>query len=155
MHLLALDPRRAAAVFLLLSLLGVWLLFRFLARYASKPGVVWGVAAYLACLHLISLGGLFAGPLFGGGLPQLPLFTFPFSMSVANSMSMSGFGPLDDLAANYVHYIVIFGTLNGLLLAGFLALVIPPRRLARPQGRSRQPKEASRSPLAAPQRPLA
>jgi hypothetical protein len=53
-------------------------------------------------------------------------------MSVADGEYIPGFGTLAGLWSNYVRYIVLFGTMNSLMLAGFLTLILPGRRRASP-----------------------
>jgi hypothetical protein len=134
--MVALEPRDAAAAFLLVPMAAITLLCRFLAAHTRKPAVVWATGGYWGFLHLICLYGLLTSTRFDSGLAQLTLFTFPMSMFLDDTHIMQGFGSLVDLAGNYVRYVLCFGGLNALLLACFLALALPrlppvPRQKAR------------------------
>jgi hypothetical protein len=132
------SPRPLAAAFLLGALLLLWLVTRLLARHASKPAVLWCMAGYLGLIHLVALAGLLTGQLFADSFPQLTLLTFPFSLSVSTGPYIPGFATLRDLGTNYVRYISLFGTMNSLILGGFLAFVVPDRTASRSQ-RQREP----------------
>ncbi len=128
----AFDPRSYATAFLLVSLAWSLLLCRFLAARTPRPAVLWGAAGYWTLLHLICVYGMLGSQRFEGALAQLTLFTFPWSMSLADTLFLQGFATLPDLAANYVRYVLCFGGMNALLLAGLLVLVLPDRGVARP-----------------------
>lgn len=123
----ALHPRGYAVAFLLFSLAAFLPLARLLAVRIRRPAAAWSAAGYLMLLHAIFLYGLTTSSLFGNALPQLTLFTFPFSVLVGDTHMNEGFATLPDLAANYVRYVLCFGGLNAALIAGFFALVVPVR----------------------------
>jgi hypothetical protein len=123
----ALHPRGYAVAFLLVALAALWPIARLLAVRTRRPAAVWAAAGYVAVLHGICLYGLTTSSLFGNALPQLTLFTFPFSALVGDTHMNEGFATLPDLAANYVRYVLCFGGLNAGLIAGFFLLVMPAR----------------------------
>jgi hypothetical protein len=115
---------REWAIPFLVALLGLSLLLcRYLAARTPRPAILWVAGAYWSLLHLIYLYGLLTPDRFAGALAPLTLCTFP--MSLGEGVFPQGFVTLADLAANYVRYVVCFGGMNTLLLAGLLALILP------------------------------
>jgi hypothetical protein len=123
----AFHPRGYAVAFLLVVLAALLPLAHLLVVRTRRPAAVWAAAGYLLLLHGICLYGLTTSSLFGNALPQLSLFTFPFSVLVGDTHMNEGFATLPDLAANYVRYVLCFGGLNAALIAGFFSLVLPAR----------------------------
>ncbi len=108
-------------------LVALFFVCRFLAARTPRPAVLWSGAAYLGLLHLICLYGLLTSTRFDTALAHLTLLTFPFSMSLEDTAYPQGFSTMAGLASNYVRYVVCFGSLNALLLAGFLSIVVRSR----------------------------
>jgi hypothetical protein len=118
-----------AAALLAVALPAILLLCRLLAARTPRPASIWGPGIYLIVLHLVYIYGLLAGRGFAGALPQLTLLTFPASANVGNPLIRQGFMTMLDLAANYVRYVLCFGGIDALLIAGFLAFAVPTRSL--------------------------
>jgi hypothetical protein len=131
------HPRIYAVVLLLIAWTALLLLARLLAVRSRWPTAVWAAAGYLSLLHAICLYGLLTSYLFGNALPQLTVFTFPFSIIVGDTHMNEGFGSLPDLTANYVRYVLCFGGLNALLIASFFSLVTSARAPGRTQSKTR------------------
>lgn len=127
-----------AAALAAVPLLAMFPLCRFLAARTPKPASIWGPGIYLILLHLVYLYGLLASRGFAGTLPQLTLLTFPASSNVGNPLIRQAFMTLPDLAANYVRYVLCFGGVDALLIAGFLALAVPGRPPATGSARSHE-----------------
>jgi hypothetical protein len=126
------HPRIYAIVLLLIAWAALLFVARLLALRSRRPAAVWAAAGYLSLLHGICLYGLITSYLFGNALPQLTLFTFPFSAIVGDTHMNEGFGSLPDLTANYVRYVLCFGGVDAMLIVGFFSLVLPERTPARP-----------------------
>ncbi len=132
-----LHARGYAVAFLFTALGALWPLARLLVARTRRPSAVWAAVGYIALLHGICLYGLATSPLFSNALPQLSLFTFPFSALVGDTHMNEGFAALPDLAANYVRYVLCFGGLNAGLIAGFLLLVMPAQAPGQPSANAR------------------